>query len=137
MRGATEIITVWNRWEDPVTGLETWHRHIVSGCYWENEAARTTDPQGAVRMTNTYLVLVEAAPEYVAPNTWDSLDEEDRTKQFTFRPGDFVGRGMLGSDGMSIADVKKAFSVVGFTVQTAIDNTQLYKRGGHYELRGV
>ncbi len=140
MLGAYEPTTIWNKWRDPSTKKDKWFRHIVLGCSWQNQVARTVSGQTASTAT-TARVLIADNPAYLSPATWDSAGEAAKRCSFTLRPGDIVARGehdldITGEGDNTAAKVLETLKPDAFKISAVSDNTQAYRRGGHYHVEG-
>ena len=138
MRGATETITVWNRYKDDAK-KDVWVRSVVVGCSWEDDIVRDVNGTAAVYASG-YQVLIAENPAYMPVEEWLALSAEDKATGFTLAVGSLVARGEQSDEitpAFTVAMLKQRLDTGIFAISAFSDATHGYKRGRHYELLGV
>ena len=141
MRGATETVTVWNRWRNPSINVDEWFRKVIPHCAWEEKIVTSVSGTGAVA-GNVYSVLIDRHPLYMPRREWAALGHADKGIYFTLAAGEIMARGVVdfeitGAASKTEAAAKTAYAPDVFTISTVSDETEPYKRGAHYEVTGV
>lgn len=85
-------ITVYNKYEDPVTRLITWHRVVLYNCFWKYTGNRIVVGDTALE-TNTTMCRIPTNPMYLEKYQWDDL--ADKYDYFTLSPGDIIVKGVV------------------------------------------
>lgn len=87
-----QTITVYNRYEDPITNRVSWYRTVLTNCYWKYSDERLV--AGRVRMdTNQSLCRVPVNPNYRDRYEWEQLTASGNTNYFTFGEDDIIIKG--------------------------------------------
>jgi len=142
MRGANEVITVWNRWHDDVIRQDIWMPHVVEGCVWMASGGRRTAGANA-SAEDRVTVMIGALDGYKPPHVWRALQESERETFFTVREGDVVARGdmceqwrLSGDVGDRISDLREALGRDMCVVTRVADFSSEDRRGGHLVVVG-
>ncbi len=138
MRGADDVITVWNKRRNPATNKDEWFRHIIPNCSWEQKAVRAVSGQTA-SIASTTSVLIAENPLYKPAAEWTA---GDKAAFFTLQTGDLIARGahdteITGVSPYTESAVKQSLMPEAFTIRVMQDNTAGYKRGRHYYVEGI
>ncbi len=136
MRGANDVITLWNKTREGKN--DVWYRHIIRNCSWEQKTIRAVSGQTA-SIASTIGVLISENPLYKPAKAWAA---GDKAAFFTLQNGDLIARGEHGIEITGVTPntesaIKAGLMPVAFTVRIVQDNTATYKRGRHYYVEGV
>ena len=82
-------ITIYNRYEDPVTNVVTWIRHTVSGCFVKKANNRVTIGQ-TVLESNSVIVRIPEGNSYMTYGSWIQMTNDKRPSRYTLHQGDIV-----------------------------------------------
>lgn len=85
-----ETITIYNRYENKVTHLVKWHRHVVTGCFWKNIGNKVTIDNNVIE-TDSIICRIRVSDEFMPKFDWLSTD--DKEAYFTLGVGDIIIRG--------------------------------------------
>lgn len=84
-----KTLTIYNKYENPITFVTTWNRHYVSGCFIKR--GLTAVMSGSV-VVDTDLVTcrIPEQNDFVDPNTWVGTPIDLLTDKFTLNVGDII-----------------------------------------------
>lgn len=93
-----ETITIYNRYENKVTHLVTWYRHVIPGCFWKNIGNKITIDNNVIE-TDTIICRIRKRDDFLPKYKWIELpnvsdtDEPVKADYFTLGRGDIIVRG--------------------------------------------
>lgn len=137
-------ITLYNRFEDPITQLVTWYKTIIPGCYWDNLHDKVKIGE-AVLETNSVICRVRKSEKYVDAETWLLMPEDIKGNYFTISQQDIVVLGEVNEEideyhsGTRSTDLLAKYKKLQrcFEISAFVNNTGLGRGNEHYFLRGL
>lgn len=92
-------ITVYNRWYDRETRLDTWHATKITGAHWHGKQAVTVDSNG-LNTADAYTVRIPlasapAARKYAPPHEYARAGKAAVDGLWTLQAGDIIVRGLI------------------------------------------
>lgn len=139
-----QSITVFNRFDDPATHRITWYKSKVDGCFWKYTENRLTVGETVLESAVT-LCRVPVSESFKERYEWESLQPAQRSKYFTFGPGDIVIKGAVDdvvdeyTAGRRSSDLLTKYRKLQgcMTVQRCAVNTGEGRGNEHYLVKGV
>lgn len=133
-------ITLYNRYEDPITQLVTWQRTVLTGCFWKVNVMTVYDSSSINRAyTNSIICRIPKNSDYYSPYEWKRLDGMNRSLGFTLQTGDIVINGEVEDDvneyvkGQRSSDLVEKYKDLGvIRIETVADNSDEARNLPHY-----
>lgn len=85
-------ITLFNKYEDPVTQLVTWYKTVIDGCFWSNVHEKVKINE-TVLETDNIVCRIRKNDKYVDIETWLELPADTKANYFTLGYHDIVIKG--------------------------------------------
>lgn len=133
-------ITLYNRYEDPVTQVVTWYRTVLTDCFWKVNILTAYDSTATIRAyTNSIICRIPKNEEYYSPYEWKRLSNNERLNSFTLQTGDIVINGEVddsineyvkGQRSTDLVDQYKDLGVI--RIETIADNSAEIRNIPHY-----
>lgn len=82
-------ITLYNRYQDPVTDLITWTPTVIHDCFVKRANNRIIIGGTSIE-TGDKLVRIRESEDYVTYSKWIELPNDIRAKKFTLHLGDLI-----------------------------------------------
>jgi len=82
-------LTVYNKYEDKLTNLVTWHRTVLTGCFWKYVGEKLSVGTTVIETNNTVCRIPEN-PKYLPKYQWEQLPNFEMSEYFTFGVGDII-----------------------------------------------
>ena len=137
-------ITLFNKFEDPLTQLVTWYKTVIEGCFWKNvhDKVKIGD---TVLETDSIICRLRKNAAYVDAEAWLSLPADQKSNYFTLGYHDIIIKGEIADtineyqSGYRSTDLlakykrlQKCLEIEQFT-----DNTGGGRGNEHYHVRGI
>ena len=87
-----KTITVFNRYEDDITGLITWYKHTLTNNFWKETNNEIIIGNVKVQ-SNGHIIRIPKNSLYVSPKDWQSLPNDKKAEKFTLQTGDILYKG--------------------------------------------
>ena len=94
-------ITIFNRYEDPATKMDKFHKTVIDNAYWE---ATEGVQLGAINISSSNsisVVIPYTTPGYVSPGEYVGTG-------WTLAENDYIVKGVFGSNITNFSDLKNA-----------------------------
>ncbi len=135
-----KTITLYNKYEDELTGVIKWYRHKLEKCF-----VKTTNNKanvGNVQLqTDDNIIRIPFQRKYLTPYEWVELPNNVKGNYMTLQGGDLIFLGNVEQEideytsGQRSTDLIKKYSVLGSVFINSVNiNTDL--PGPHYFVRG-
>lgn len=85
-------ITLYNKYEDPITQLVSWYKTTISGCFWSN-LHNKAKLGNIVLETNDIICRIRKDDKFVDIETWLMLPEDKKAEKFTLGYHDIIIKG--------------------------------------------
>lgn len=138
-----DTVTIYNKYENSQTGVITWFKTIISGCFWKNTGNRVTI-NDVILDTENVICRIPKQPNYVNSYEWKQLSNDNMAKYFTLQQGDIIIRGVVSDSideytkGKHATDFIKKYKELGcIEVKSFNINTGSGKNNEHYYVNGL
>ena len=84
-----KTITIYNKFEDPVTSLIKWYRHSVSDCFVKNEHTKLYIGNTTLE-SNVILCRIPKQDDFLARHEWIQKPNDEMGSYFTLGIGDII-----------------------------------------------
>ena len=135
-----KTITLYNRYEDEITGLIKWYRHSLSNCFYKVTNNKIT--VGNVQLqTDENIIRIPEQHNYLVPYKWKELPNDQMKDFFTLQGGDLIFLGDIAEEvdeytqGKRSTDIIKKYSSIGSIAIKSV-NINDFVPGAHYFVRG-
>ena len=137
-------ITIYNRFEDPITNVVTWYRHVVHNCFWQQSGNKITIDK-TVLDTKNIICRIPVYAEYLPKHIWQQKPNDDMPNYFTLGQGDIIIKDEVTdeineyqSKKRSTDLLKKYKALQGcMQIEEFADNTGGGRGNEHYYVRGI
>ena len=137
-------ITIYNRYEDPLTHVISWHKHVLTDCFWKNVSEKLTVGT-TVLETNSIICRIPESELYLEKYVWDMLDDSRKDDYFTLGYKDIIIKGSVDdvineyASGHRSTDVLAKYKKLGgcLEIDTFSNNTGAGRGLPHYHVRGI
>lgn len=85
-------VTIYNRYEDPLTQLVTWYKTTIPNCFWKYVGDKITIGK-TVLETNNIICRIPKNDNFLEKYEWDALPNDMMANYFTLGQGDIIIRG--------------------------------------------
>ena len=137
-------ITLFNRYEDPLTQLVTWYKTVIEGCFWKNVHDKVKIGE-VVLETDGIICRIRKDERFVDAETWLSLPSDTKANYFTLGPQDIVIQGDVDEtineyqSGYRSTDILAKYKKLQkcLEVEQFADNTGIGRGNEHYFIKGI
>lgn len=137
-------LTVYNRYEDPVTNVVRWFKYHVHNCFWKYVGDKVT-VGNTVLETNNIICRIPKDEHFIEKYQWVALPNDEMSDYFTLGQGDIIIKGEADDDineyqsGKRSTDLLKKYkSLQGcMEVQRFAINVGSGRCNEHYYVKGV
>ena len=84
-------ITVFNKYEDPLTQLVTWYKTTIEGCFWKNVHEKVKVGE-VVLETDSLICRIRKNDKFVDAEQWLALPADTKANYFTLGYHDIIIR---------------------------------------------
>lgn len=92
-----DTITLYNKYEDPVTNLVSWTRHTIENCFVKRASNKAVIGQ-MVLESNVVIIRIRESDTYKTYAEWVQLPNDSKSQYFTVHSGDIVVFGAVDDD---------------------------------------
>jgi len=82
-------LTIYNRYEDPITNVITWYRTVVDGAFWKYVGDRVTI-NDTVLDTKNIIARIRKDDRFLPYHEWVSKPNDEMSNYFTLHEGDII-----------------------------------------------
>lgn len=82
-------ITVYNRYENPVTNLVTWTKTVIKNCFTKRANNQVT-VGNAVLETDEDIIRIKKDKRYKRYDEWINIPNDEKSKYFTLHTDDII-----------------------------------------------
>ena len=137
-----QTVTIYNRYEDPVTREIMWHRTVVHNCFWRYTQAKFI-VDGTVVNSNVTICRIPKQENYLERYLWEQLGDE-KLSHFTLTIGDMIIKGEVNDEIDEYTSGKRSNDFLtkykqlqGCTLVSSVsDNTDGGRGTEHYLVKG-
>lgn len=135
-------ITLYNKYEDPVTRKVSWYRTVLHNCFWKYTGNKIVVGETVIE-TNTTLCRIPANTEFLERHIWNNT--QDKSLHFTLCTGDILVKGEVTDEideyasGYRSSDILTKYKKYGecMCIEQCADLTGDGRGPEHYYVRGV
>ena len=85
-------ITIYNKYEDPLTQIVTWYKHTVDNCFWKYTGNKIVVGETVLETNNT-ICRIPKNDLFREKYIWNALPNDQMGNYFTLGQGDIIVRG--------------------------------------------
>lgn len=144
-------ITIYNRHENPETGVITWYRRTIPNCFWKytgNKIAFAnyySANNAMVLETNDTICRIPESTKYLPNYSWINVPNDKKGNYFTLKLGDIIIKGEVDEEineyqtGHRSTDLVAKYKNLQGCIEITkySDNTGLGRANKHYYVKGV
>ena len=143
-------ITIYNKYQDPLTSVVTWYRFIVSGCFWQETGDKITlrnrnSNSSTVLDTANIICRIPIQDAYLPKHLWIAKANDDMSNYFTLGVEDIIVKGEVEDtineyqSGSRSSDLLKKYKALQgcLQIERFSDNTGGGRGNEHYYVRGI
>lgn len=137
-------ITLFNRYEDPLTQLVTWYKTTIEGCFWKNVHDKVKVGE-VVFETDGIICRIRKDDRFVDTETWLAMPEDIKAKHFTLNLKDIAIQDNIDEtineyvSGFRSTDILAKYKKLQkcLEVEQFADNTGVGRGNEHYFIKGI
>lgn len=144
-------ITIYNKHENPETGVITWYRKTIPNCFWKyagNKVAFAnyySANSSMVLETDDTICRIPESTKYLDSGSWINTPNDKKGNFFTLKLGDIIVKGEVDDEineylsGHRATDLVTKYKALQGCIEitTYADNTGLGRANKHYYVKGV
>lgn len=138
-----DTITVYNKFTDPLTNVVTWHRTVLTGCFWKYEHEKIMVGQTLLE-TNHTICRIPQNEKFLERYQWEQQPNDTMNDFFTLSQGDIIAKGEVEEE---IDEYTKGHRSTDFVakykalrgcieIETVAINTKTGTNNKHYHVSG-
>lgn len=85
-------ITVYNKFEDPLTQIIKWYSTVLDNCFWKYTGDKITIGQTVLETNNT-ICRIPINEKFLEPYQWRAKPNDEMPNFFTLGVGDIIVKG--------------------------------------------
>lgn len=136
-------LTVYNQYKDAVTKLITWHRTVLTGCFWKYTGNKVTIADVELQ-TNTTICRIPMNSKFLERYVWEALPNDQKGNFFTLSPSDIIVKGEVTEEiDETVSGHRSTDFIVKYKklqgcieIQSWADNTGTGRNDKHYYVVG-
>lgn len=133
-------VTLYNRYEDPLTQLVTWYRTVLTDCFWKvNVVTRYDSSEINKSYTNQIICRIPKNNDYYSAYEWKRFTAMNRSNTFTLQTGDILINGEVDdvideyTKGQRSTDLAERYKDLGvIRIENVADNSDETRNIPHY-----
>lgn len=137
-------ITIYNKYEDKLTNVVTWYRHVVEKTFWKYSGNKVV-VGNTVLETKDIICRIRKDDAFLEKHEWIALPNDRMADYFTLGQGDIIVKGEVDDDineyqsGKRSSDLKKKYKALQgcIEIQEWSNNTGGGRGNEHYFVKGI
>lgn len=85
-------ITIFNKYENAQTGVISWYKTVVGGCFWKNTGNKVRVGQVELE-SNNVICRIPENEKFLLKHKWDAIPNDKKSNYFTIAQGDIIING--------------------------------------------
>lgn len=85
-------LTVFNKYEDPLTQVVTWHKKVLTKCFWKYVGDKVQINQSVLE-TNNIICRIPQNIHFLEKYNWVTVPNDEMDAYFTLGRGDIIVKG--------------------------------------------
>ena len=90
-------LTIFNKYEDPVTQVVTWFKHVVTECFWKPTGNKVVINNVTIE-TDDIICRIKKNDSFLEKYIWITKPNDEMANYFTLSPGDIIVKGEVDDD---------------------------------------
>lgn len=137
-------ITVYNRYEDPLTQLITWYHTTLGNCFWK-DVGNKISINDVVLESNGIICRIPKNDNFLEKYEWMDVPNDEMSEYFTLGQGDIIVRGVVTDNideyqsGYRSSDFLKKYKALQgcMQIEKVGNNTGVGRGLEHYFVQGI
>ena len=137
-------ITIYNRYEDPLTNIVSWFRTVINGAFWKYAGNKVVVGK-TVLETKDIICRIRKDDRFRDKFQWIQIPNDQMSAYFTLSQGDIIVKGEVTDEineyvsGKRSTDLKKKYKELQgcIEIQEWADNTGGGRGNEHYYVKGI
>lgn len=137
-------ITIYNKYEDPLTDLITWHSHTIEGAFWKYTGNKVVIDK-TVLETKDIICRIRKDDRFLERHIWIAKPNDEMSEYFTLGVGDIIVKGEVDdvideyTSGKRSSDLVKKYKALQgcLEIQEWANNTGGGRGQEHYFVKGI
>ena len=137
-------ITVYNRYEDPLTHIISWHRTPLQNCFWKYTGNKVKVNTVTLE-TNNIICRIPKNDNFKEGYEWVELPNDRMNDYFTLNPGDIIIKGIVDDTIDEYMSGKRSSDILSkyksrqgcMEIQSMSINTGIGRNEEHYYVVGI
>jgi len=142
-------ITIYNKYQDPLTRVVTWHRFVLKDCcFWQasgDKVVISTNNNDTVLNTANIICRIPIQETYLPKHLWIAQSNDIMNNYFTLAVEDIIVKGEVDdtineyASGSRASDLLKKYKALQgcLQIESFSDNTGGGRGNEHYFVRGI
>lgn len=84
-----QTLTVYNKYIDPQTKVITWHRHVITNCFWKDVGNKIT-VGNTILETKDIICRIPIREDFMEKYLWYQLPNDEMDDYFTLGENDII-----------------------------------------------
>ena len=139
----SDTITVYNKYEDPLTDIITWYKTYIDGAFWKYVGDKINIGNVTLETNNT-VCRIREDDRFVPYHQWIAIPRDQKSQFFTLAPSDIIAKGQILDDideytsGSRSTDFIDKYKPQGcIVIQEVAINVGPGREPAHYRVKGV
>lgn len=137
-------LTIYNKYEDKQTNIITWHRSVLTGCFWKYTGNKVLVGDTLLETNNT-ICRIPWSDKFLEKYEWEELPNDEMSNYFTIGPDDIIIKGEVDDaideyvNGHRSSDLLAKYKALQgcMTVERVAINTGTARCSEHYYVTGT
>jgi hypothetical protein len=125
-------VTVYNRWFNPATKQDEFHRKVLTKAHWMDVDGVSLDGKGVAGSSVAEVLIDGSLSEYVTPNIYYGLSKAAAQLVWTLSPADIICKGNVSLTISKPTDLKHLDNVRTIVSASYVD--QGLRKQSHHEV---
>lgn len=137
-------LTIFNKYEDPVTQVVTWFKHVVVECFWKPTGNKVVINNVTIE-TDDIICRIKKNDAFLEKYVWITKPNDQMANYFTLSPGDIIVKGEVDdvineyTSGKRSSDLLKKYRTLQgcMTIEEVGINIGEGRCNEHYFVKGI
>lgn len=104
-------ITLYNRYENPITNMVTWYKTYISNCCIQSAKTMISGGQ-TVYNTDNNIIRIPQNDKFIEYADWINIPNDKQSEYFTLHQGDIIIKGTIDFDINEYEDGKRSTDLI-------------------------
>lgn len=137
-------LTIYNKYEDPLTNVITWFRTVVTGAFWKYVGDKITINDVVLETDNT-ICRIRKDARFLPKHEWIALPNDTMKDYFTLGKGDIIVKGEVDDTINEYQTGKRSTDLLGkykelqgcITIEEIAIDVGAGRCNEHYRVKGI